>query len=57
MASPMFEIPEHLPIPVDKNGDGPADPASTVAWACWCGLGLWGQHPEDVQPPHQTEDH
>lgn len=34
----MYELPEHFPIPVDENGDGPVpydeEPARIV---CWCG--------------------
>jgi hypothetical protein len=34
MATPMFDMPVHLLIPVDENGDGPADDSLAVAWEC-----------------------
>lgn len=37
MCSPMFELPEHLLIPVDADGNGPAEPENTAREACWCG--------------------
>lgn len=37
MCSPMPELPEHFPIPINGNGDGPAAPSETVAVVCWCG--------------------
>lgn len=39
MSSPMFEMPDHFAIPVDINGDGPADPEDTVALVCVCAQG------------------
>ena len=38
MSSPMFDLPEHFPIPVDENGDGPV-PYDEVPdrIVCWCG--------------------
>lgn len=32
----MFDLPEHLPLPVNAQGQGPADPDDTVAVVCWC---------------------
>lgn len=37
MSTPMFDVPEHLMIPVNKDGQGPADENETVGMACWCG--------------------
>lgn len=37
MTSPMFELPDHLPMPVNVNGQGPADEDEAVATVCWCG--------------------
>lgn len=37
MASPMFELPEHLDIPVNVEGHGPAPEYEAVWWVCWCG--------------------
>jgi hypothetical protein len=37
MSTPMWDMPDHLAIPVDELGNGPADEADTVATACWCG--------------------
>lgn len=36
MSSPMFEIPKHLPYPVDADGKGPSSPEDTVRIVCWC---------------------
>jgi len=33
----MFDLPEHLLVPCDENGDGPVDEAAAVRWLCWCG--------------------
>lgn len=32
------EYDEHGPMPIDANGDGPADQGDTVAVVCWCGV-------------------
>lgn len=37
MSSPMYEIPEHFPMPLNADGQGPAEPAETVRVVCWCG--------------------
>lgn len=37
MGSPMFDLPEHFPIEIDINGNGPADSDEAVATICWCG--------------------
>lgn len=37
MCSPMFGLPEHLMIPVDINGDGPAEGKEIDHYECWCG--------------------
>lgn len=36
MTSPMMRVPEHLRIPVTKDGQGPAQGADIDHWACWC---------------------
>lgn len=38
MASPMFELPEHFPIAVDENCQGPVDENSPEFdhFECWC---------------------
>lgn len=44
VSTPMFDIPDHFPIPVDVLGRGPAAPEDTVAEVCWCGASgceLW----------------
>lgn len=33
----MFDIPEHMIIPVDEDGNGPVDEAEAHHWVCWCG--------------------
>ncbi len=41
MSSPMYEIPEHFPMEVDEDGQGPVDPQDAAATICWtCGT-LW----------------
>lgn len=37
MSTPMFDVPEHLIIPVNEQGQGPVDEAEAHHWACWCG--------------------
>lgn len=37
MSTPMHELPEHMLIPVDENGDGPVPEAEAAHWVCWCG--------------------
>ncbi len=37
MSTPMFEVPEHLPMPVNANGQGPVEEAEAESWTCWCG--------------------
>lgn len=37
MSTPMYDMPEHLMMAVNENGQGPADPEETVAFVCWCG--------------------
>lgn len=38
MSSPMFDLPDHLPMDINANGQGPADPDEAVATVCWtCG--------------------
>lgn len=49
-AAPYFSEPQHFPMPVNADGDGPqceADQVSSVI--CWCasdGCGLWKNMPE-----------
>ena len=38
MSTPMHETPEHFPIDVDEDGNGPAFGADVVRTACWCGV-------------------
>lgn len=35
MSSPMVDLPFCVPIPVDADGNGPADDQDTVAVVCW----------------------
>lgn len=37
MSTPMFDLPEHMLIPVNEDGDGPVDEADAARWVCWCG--------------------
>lgn len=37
MSSPMYDIPEHFPLPVNSRGQGPEEDLSKiVSWVCWC---------------------
>ena len=40
MSTPMFEIPEHVSIGVNKQGQGPVDEADPEydRTVCWCGV-------------------
>lgn len=44
MSSPMYDLPEHFPIPIDANGDGPADSRDTVGLGCSCGCEWSEEH-------------
>ena len=33
----MYDMPEHLAIDVDENGDGPAFGDDVAETVCWCG--------------------
>lgn len=37
MSTPMYELPEHLLMGVDKDGNGPVGFGEEDHWACWCG--------------------
>lgn len=37
MSSPMSDLPEHYPINVNINGDGPAFGRDIARTVCWCG--------------------
>jgi len=36
MSTPMWEMPDHWLLPVNIDGDGPADADHAVRWACAC---------------------
>lgn len=36
----MWDVPEHMLIPVDVDGNGPAEPPDAHHLACWCGDSL-----------------
>ena len=50
MSSPTFDLPEHCPIEVDANGNGPADGIDVDHTACWCGQDAYPCPLEAVQP-------
>lgn len=35
----MFELPEHMALPVTADGDGPAFGGDVARWQCWCRAG------------------
>jgi hypothetical protein len=37
MSTPMHDMPEHYPIDVDKDGNGPAEGDEIDHRECWCG--------------------
>lgn len=37
MSTPMWDIPDHLMIPVSEDGRGPVPESDAHHWACWCG--------------------
>lgn len=40
MSTPMFDVPEHFPIEVDANGQGPvAHDEEAYGLQCWCSAG------------------
>ena len=45
--TPMYDVPDHLLIPVTADGKGPADETDAHHMECWCRMGQ--QCP--VQPP------
>lgn len=37
MSSPMFDVPEHFPIPLNNYGQGPEEDIAKIEWwVCWC---------------------
>jgi hypothetical protein len=36
----MFDVPEHLWVPVNADGDGPVAVWEADHWACWCKDGV-----------------
>lgn len=39
MSTPMPDVPEHMLVPVDKDGSGPVEDQDADHWVCWCGPG------------------
>lgn len=37
MSTPMYDIPDHMVIPLNAAGQGPADGDDFDHWGCWCG--------------------
>lgn len=36
MSSPMYDLPEHFPMPINANGQGPeTDESKVVRTICW----------------------
>lgn len=54
MSSPMWDIPDHMLIDVNADGDGPAGPDETVGLTCWCVDGPYCRvcPPEWLRPPY-----
>jgi hypothetical protein len=37
MATPMIDLPEHFPMALNAQGQGPETrPEYQVGWVCWC---------------------
>lgn len=41
MSSPLSDLPDHMPMPVDADGNGPANPDDTESVICWTCLTMW----------------
>lgn len=41
MSTPMYDLPEHLLMGLNVNGDGPVDEDDPefLEWGCWCDQG------------------
>lgn len=37
MSTPMWDVPDHMMMPVTVDGDGPAEGEDVHHLACWCG--------------------
>ncbi len=47
----MFDIPDHFPITINADGDGPeCDPTKITKIVCWCGKDTCGRHAEFLLP-------
>lgn len=38
MSTPMYDEPDHFPIDIDADGNGPALGADVARTVCWCGV-------------------
>ena len=38
MSTPMFDMPEHFPMPINAEGNGPAEAYEAIGTVCWCGV-------------------
>ena len=39
MSSPMYDLPDHFPIPCNADGEGPVPDDEADHIECWCVLG------------------
>jgi hypothetical protein len=38
MSTPMYDMPEHFPLPLNDQGQGPeTDDNAVYTFGCWCG--------------------
>lgn len=38
MSTPIWDVPQHLLIPVNENGEGPVPLEEAEMFLCWCGI-------------------
>lgn len=45
----MWELPDHLMVPLDHEGEGPAQGDDVAGWRCWCGCpNAQHEYPRDL---------
>lgn len=55
MSTPMWDMPDHFPMPVNADGDGPCSIEELDRVICWCPDPDCMKHLELDEPmPHDT---
>lgn len=55
MSTPMYDLPEHVWIPVTVDGNGPAYDDEFDHWECWCG-DVGCEKSEYPKPANKSEE-